>query len=461
MNPFGRLPKHPIDQDDLIAFHLRELSPRRERALRRILQTNPALALESAAIAATLLAFPKSEAALPIDAALLDRNWLALRSSLALHVPQPSASRFLSRKWALLTLATSAFAATALVLALHHHQQPITVATLEHSLSTVPARTPSANPITSLSSDIHPVNSTPHPPTINQASNPPFAFLRADNQAASAPNETPSPDTSPTALFPNAVTPPSLTPPSATTIPAATSTADAMADATALPLLAATRPSSIKGHNSSNLRHSHPADFTLAMFGNFPASNSSSSTSGTGTSAVTQTLSQTGTNAVGALASFHQQFSPWIGYRITTTYSRPTFAASSGTSTSSGNYSTGSFAIAQSIYELSGTYTVQGPRHGRLSTSVEAGASMLAFSSIDPYPIPPTNIHSFRSAAVAGIGAELALSKHWALHAEYRAQFYKPPAFYTNNTSPTSGNTTLSSNPIFGITYHFVSTDSF
>jgi hypothetical protein len=457
MNPFDRLPDHPIDQDDLIAFHLRELSPRRERALRRTLQTNPALAVESAAIAATLLAFPKSEAALPIDAALLDRNWLALRSSLAIHVAQPSASRFLFRKWALTTLAASAFAATALLLALHHHQQPTTVATIEHPSSAVPARTPSANPITSLSSDIHPVNSTPHPPTINKASNSPFAFLRADNQAASAPTETPSPDTSPTALFPNTVTPPSLTPPSATTIPAAASTADA----TALPLPAATRPSPIKGHNSSPLRHSHPADFTLAMFGNFPASNSSSSTSGTGTSAVTQTLSQTGTNAVGALASFHQQFTPWIGYRITTTYSRPTFAASSGTSTSSGNYSTGSFAIAQSIYELSGTYTVQGPRRGRLSTSVEAGASMLAFSSINPYPIPPTNVHSFRAAAVAGIGAELALSKHWALRAEYRAQFYKPPAFYTNNTSPTSGNTTLSSNPIFGITYHFVSTDSF
>ncbi len=457
MNPFVRLPKHPIDQDDLIAFHLREISPRRERVLRRTLQTNPALALESAAIAATLLAFPKSEAALPIDAALLDRNWLALRSSLALHVPQPSASRFLSRKWSILTLATSAFAATALVLALHHHQQPTTVATIEHSLSTVLAGTPSANPITSLSSGMHPINSTPHPSTINQASNSPLTLLRANNQAAFAPTETPSPDTSPTAPLPNAVTPPSLTPPSPTTIPAAASTADA----TALPLPAATRPSSIKGHNSSTLRHSHPADFTLAMFGNFPASNSSSSTSGTGTSAVTQTLSQTGTNAVGALASFHQQFSPWIGYRITTTYSRPTFAAASGTSTSSGNYSTGSFAIAQSIYELSGTYTVQGPRHGRLSTSVEAGASMLAFSSINPYPIPATNVHSFRAAAVAGIGAELALSKHWALRAEYRTQIYKPPAFYTNNTSPTSGNTTLSSNPIFGITYHFVSTDSF
>jgi hypothetical protein len=197
------------------------------------------------------------------------------------------------------------------------------------------------------------------------------------------------------------------------------------------------------------------------MFGNLPASNSSSSTSGTGTSAVTQSLSQTGTNAVGALASFHQQFSPWVGYRITTTYSRPTFEATSGTSTSSGNYSTGAFAIAQSIYELSGTYTVQGPRHGRLSTSVEAGASLLAFSSINPYPIPTTNIHSFRAAAVAGVGSELALSKHWALRAEYRAQLYKPPAFYTSNSSPTSGNTTLSSNPIFGITYHFVSTGNF
>jgi hypothetical protein len=191
------------------------------------------------------------------------------------------------------------------------------------------------------------------------------------------------------------------------------------------------------------------------MFGNLPAGNSSSSTSGTGTSAVTQSLSQTATNAVGALASFHQQFSPWIGYRITTTYSRPTFEATSGTSTSSGSYSTGSYPIAQSIYELSGTYTVQGPRHDRLSTSVEAGASLLAFSSINPYPIPSTNVHSFHAAAVAGIGSELALSKHLALHAEYRVLLYKPPAFYVNDTAPTSGNLTLSNEPVFGITYRF------
>jgi opacity protein-like surface antigen len=164
---------------------------------------------------------------------------------------------------------------------------------------------------------------------------------------------------------------------------------------------------------------------------------------------------------VGALASFHQQFSPWIGYRITTSYSRPTFEATTGTSTSGGDYSTGSFALAQSIYELSGTYSVLGPHRGRLSTFVEAGASLLSFESKNPYPAPPNNVQTFRAGAVAGLGSELALSKRWALRAEYRAQLYKPPAFYVYNTSPTTGNTTFSSNLIFGITYHFVSKSTF
>ena len=104
---------------------------------------------------------------------------------------------------------------------------------------------------------------------------------------------------------------------------------------------------------------------------------------------------------------------------------------------------------------------MQGPRHGRFSTSAEAGASLLSFSSTNPYLTSPASVHSFHAAAVAGIASELALSKHWALRAEYRAQLYKPPAFYVTNTAPTSGNTTLSSNPIFGITYHFASTGSF
>ena len=62
MTPFDINPDndagHAIDQDDLIAFHLHELSPQQERALHRVLRTNPALQAESVAIAATLQRFP-------------------------------------------------------------------------------------------------------------------------------------------------------------------------------------------------------------------------------------------------------------------------------------------------------------------------------------------------------------------------------------------------------------------
>ena len=57
MTPFDINPEHDaghsIDQDDLIAFHLHELSSPQERAVHRVLRTNPALQAESFAIAAT------------------------------------------------------------------------------------------------------------------------------------------------------------------------------------------------------------------------------------------------------------------------------------------------------------------------------------------------------------------------------------------------------------------------
>ncbi len=95
MTPFDINPDndagHAIDQDDLIAFHLHELSPSQERALHRVLQSNPHLQSESIAIASTLHAFPKHEPAPLLDAAALDRHWQALRPSLTAYIPAASA----------------------------------------------------------------------------------------------------------------------------------------------------------------------------------------------------------------------------------------------------------------------------------------------------------------------------------------------------------------------------------
>lgn len=184
------------------------------------------------------------------------------------------------------------------------------------------------------------------------------------------------------------------------------------------------------------------------MFGNITAGRTSSYTSVFGTSQITQTA----TPAVGALASFRQQFRPWLGYRLTTTYFSPSF-----------NYFNG-LNIRHQIYEVSATYVAQGPHHRRLTTSVEAGASVLNFHYRDDYisPTPATTYSTYRAAAVVGVGAEYAISKHWGLRAEYRALAYRPP--YVANPGDTSitptTSLTFSSNPIVGITYRFGAKDN-
>jgi len=161
---------------------------------------------------------------------------------------------------------------------------------------------------------------------------------------------------------------------------------------------------------------------------------------------------QTASPAVGALASFHQQFRPWLGYRVTAAYFHPTFEYSYNTSTSSGVYPSGLGLVNTQVYEFAGTYVVQGPHRRRLTTSVEAGASLLDF-----VPNPnQSQTTSIRAAAIVGVGTEYSLTKRLSLRAEYRAQIYKTPAFSDTNVTGTfaTTNITFSSNPILGITYH-------
>ncbi len=80
------------------------------------------------------------------------------------------------------------------------------------------------------------------------------------------------------------------------------------------------------------------------------------------------THSQSATHAVSAIASFHQQLRPAIGYRVTASYARPDFQYESAN---------GQSQINGSVYEVAGTYVFQGPHHGRVSTGVEGGAGLM------------------------------------------------------------------------------------
>ena len=50
-----------------------------------------------------------------------------------------------------------------------------------------------------------------------------------------------------------------------------------------------------------------------------------------------------------------------------------------------------------------------------------------------------------------------ALTRHWAIHAGYRALLYKSPPAYvaTGFDIPTAGNLTFSNEPVLGLTYRF------
>jgi opacity protein-like surface antigen len=434
---------HAIDQDDLIAFHLHELSPQQERALHRVLRTNPTLQSESVAIATTLHAFPKHEPALPLDASALDRHWLALRNSLPLHVPPPIAPRSLFPRWAFPALAGAGLATIALLVALHYgrHTNPINntfIATTQSPASTPNAVQLPAPSNTEPSSDSQHAALTPPSWIIARPSAPTSAVLRPEQPIAPGlPPTEPIVPQPPAQIFSATTTPPTTE----SQIPQPTTTA------------AQPSPTQLANPRAPAIHHTHTTDLTLAIFADITATNSSTSTSGSGDSLITQSKSQTASPAVGALVSFHQQFRPWLGYSVTATYFHPTFEYSNEITTPNGTYGIGPNLVNTLVYEVGGTYVVQGPHRGRLTTSVEAGASMLDF-------VPNANdsqTTSIRPAAIAGVGTQVALTKRFSLRAAYRAQIYKGPAFSDTNTTGTftSTSTVFSSNAILGITYRF------
>jgi hypothetical protein len=460
MTPFDINPEHDaghsIDQDDLIAFHLRELQPPQDRAIHRAMKNNAYLQAESIAIASTLRAFPKQEPSLPLDAAALDRHWQALRNSLPPHVPAATiAPRSFFTRWGFPALAASALAATAIILALYHSPRTTTPAiATNQSPSSANAAPPASNPnptsdfSTSTSySTLAPSSNTKRlhnvdPTALNPSANQPLTPF--PTAVTSVPSTQPSSD-APNSIHPSPETSPA---------PAITASNE---HPSPLPIPSPQTPSTMQLSRvrPPRLHNPHSADITLAVLGNLTVGNSSTS----GTAAYTQST----TPAIGVLASFHQQLRPWLGYRITATHSEPTFryAYQVPTAYSSAPVtSTAGNTVYEHAYELAGTYVVQGPHRRRISTSAEAGAGLLAFLPPGTNIGNPPLINAYRPEAVAGVSAELALTRHISLHAGYRALLYKAPASYYGSSYGVAvpsdpGNLTLSSEPVLGLTYRF------
>ncbi|QMV18749.1 hypothetical protein GOB94_08680 [Granulicella sp. 5B5] len=438
MSPLDWFTSDHFTQDDLIAYHLHDLSPRRARRLRRALASNTALAAESAAILATLEAFPRDEPTPALDTAGLDRYWAALRPHLAVQVAPPATTLpQLHAGWIrplLLATGVTAFTSVGIVLASLHwkHQQQDTMAeapprpALIIAPRTRPAFPDSGHTVAHILPSLTNERPTAPLPVLHAQLEPllggSWIGPQSPMTAASLP---------PAESLPIAVSPPVPSSTTSNTFPVSPAASTTLSTA-----------QNVKHHN-------HREDLTLGIFGNLIAGRSwnTASTVTTGN----DFHAQGATPAVGALASFHQQFSPLFGYRITGAYSRPTLSYSYQAAASTAAQP-GSSTITTQILEFSGTYTVLGPHTHRLHTSAEAGGGLLIFHPAEP----GTSINSVaRPVAIAGVGAELAITQHLGLRAQYRALVFETPDFHDPSFPvPITTSVVLSSQPSIGITYH-------
>jgi hypothetical protein len=128
-----------IDESELIAYHLRELSPLRMRAVKSALERDAALAAESEEIAETLRAF-SGEAPPVVDAAMLERTWQTVRPSLAVLTPVER-----KRNWWPVALGAGLAAAMVAVLMVsfvHRIGKPVVVATMNRPTAPVETAQP-------------------------------------------------------------------------------------------------------------------------------------------------------------------------------------------------------------------------------------------------------------------------------------------------------------------------------
>lgn len=432
----------PFDENDLIAYHMHELSPRRARALERALQTDAALAAEFKAYATMLQGF-RHEEPLHVEDEALERAWLAVRPSLTVH-QVPAGMRL---RWHAPALAGGgiAFAGTLAFVGMHHHKA-------------APVRSPASTAVVGRPSDVgRPVQpaeealrteATPGdglvgterqerrkapwvgdaPQGVHKATRPRVSYLSLARTPGQAPE-----------FIPLAVSPIPVLPPQ-TPIPGIV--------VPGVPAPEGDLQGVVEEAGRSKRRHplphhEHPTDLTFAMGGTLIGTRQGSS------SGALENF-QGASRAVSAVAAFHQQLRPAVGYRLTFSYTRPEFIFTTRNAT----LSYGTTHVNSRVFELAGTYVVRGPQRGRVSTFAEAGAGLMSFLPT----VAEVNTHSnLRGAAVFGIGAEVALTKRLALHAAYRGQVFQGPDFKADGpVGPYVTSTLFSNEPTVGITYRFV-----
>ena len=420
----------PFDENELIAYHLQELPPRRARALEKAMRADPSLAAESKIYAEMLRSF-KRRTPLDLDEEVVERNWSRLWATLPRRPLRPRTRL----RWIIpaLTGAGLAFAATSFFITTHHHAVAPATDWVHQSKEMAQSRPSTENPVEGNvlpeeagndSRDMHKGLALPaiphtHPPTQRRYPVPPRIISSARGRLEPAPV---------LQFIPLARTPLPLPPePELPHIALAPTSVPQVTEANA--------PSEPK-HPHSSIHRDHPMDVTLAMGGMLVGTRGFTNNGAT--------HSQGATHAVSAAASFHQQLRPALGYRIAVSYSRPDFLYSSGA---------GQTDINGRLYEVAGTYVLQGPHRGIVSTTVEGGAGIMA---VLPSVKSSGTGKNMRGAAIVGVSAEFAVSKHLAIQTSYRMQVFKGPDFQSTGTIvPITTTTLISNEPMVGITYRF------
>ena len=425
----------PFNESDLIAYHLHELPPRRARALEAAIQSDPALAAESNAYATMLHAF-KDSTPFEVDEDTMDRNWSRINARLPIAPLRPP----LFSRWLVPTAAGLAFAATAFFVATRTTQGPALPSPSSPSPNDVTRAVPPSQ------DEVPPANTTQnHPGTGHDTSRPtrtPFTLSPAASLIArlhdAPPRILPEPDS-------EDATPMLQYIPLAHAPILSSTQAPAMADNAPQQITPAPHNGGKQKQSHNYDPNSHYMEVTLAMGDTLIGTREVSDSNG-------QLRTQGATHALSAIGSFHQQIRPAIGYRFTASYNRPHYRYLDHFSS---NGAVGQEDVAAHVYSFAGTYVVQGPHHGNVSTTAEAGTALIAF-----LPLPDANGSTgganVRPAAVLGVGAEIGVTKHIAINAGYRLQIFKGPDFRSSNAGLPQITTTLVSNePSVGISYRF------
>jgi len=185
---------------------------------------------------------------------------------------------------------------------------------------------------------------------------------------------------------------------------------------------------------------------------------------GTGITQVTQSAAP----SAGVFGSFHQSFTPWLGYNIHFGYTRFTdhysnaqeyLTTSTTTFPSSSSFIRGN--IRTNMYDLTISSVIEGPRTKRFSTFTEVGGGGLFFT---PLSVDTGARQQTRPALVFGAGANFKLAPKLDLRAEYRGLLYKSPDFNLTDITPGITGTnqfpmtrlfTVTSTPEVSLVYHF------